>query len=92
MNWLRSQRHGPMPTLLILDIDHFKKINDKPRPPGRRSAVLAHLAHLLKSSLRNVDIVGRIGGEEFAVVLVETNAAMAAGHRTPARTDCAPPR
>ena len=69
----RSQRHGPAPTLLILDIDHFKKINDKHGHPAG-DAVLAHLAHLLKSSLRNVDIVGRIGGEEFAVVLVETNA------------------
>ena len=70
---LRSQRHGPMPTLLILDIDHFKTINDRHGHPVG-DAVLAHLAHLLKSSLRNVDIVGRIGGEEFAVVLVETNA------------------
>ena len=73
----RSQRHGPSPTLLILDIDHFKKINDKHGHPAG-DVVLAHLAQLLKSSVRNVDIVGRIGGEEFAVVLVETNAQMAA--------------
>jgi diguanylate cyclase (GGDEF)-like protein len=73
----RSQRHGPSPTLLMLDIDHFKKINDKFGHPAG-DAVLAHLAQLLKSSVRNVDIVGRIGGEEFAVVLVETNAQMAA--------------
>lgn len=73
----RSQRHGPSPTLLILDIDHFKKINDRYGHPAG-DAVLAHLAQLLRASLRNVDIVGRIGGEEFAVVLVETNAAMAA--------------
>ena len=72
----RSQRHGPAPTLLILDIDHFKKINDLHGHPSG-DAVLAHLAQLLKASLRNLDIVGRIGGEEFAVVLVETNAAMA---------------
>ncbi len=72
----RSQRHGPAPTLLILDIDHFKKINDQHGHPSG-DAVLAHLAQLLRASLRNLDIVGRIGGEEFAVVLVETNAAMA---------------
>ena len=72
----RSQRHGPSPTLLLLDIDHFKKINDKHGHPAG-DLVLAHLAQLLKSSVRNVDIIGRIGGEEFAVVLVETNAAMA---------------
>ncbi len=73
----RSQRHGPAPTLLILDIDHFKKINDVHGHPSG-DAVLAHLAQLLKASLRNLDIVGRIGGEEFAVVLVEINAASAA--------------
>lgn len=73
----RSQRHGPSPTLLMLDIDHFKKINDKHGHPAG-DVVLAHLAQLLKSSVRNVDIIGRIGGEEFAVVLVETNAATAA--------------
>ena len=73
----RSQRHGPAPTLLILDNDHFKKINDVHGHPSG-DAVLAHLAQLLKASLRNLDIVGRIGGEEFAVVLVEINAASAA--------------
>ena len=73
----RSQRHGPSPTLLMLDIDHFKAINDKYGHPAG-DAVLAHLAQLLKTSVRNVDIIGRIGGEEFAVALVETNAAMAA--------------
>lgn len=72
----RSQRHGPSPTLIILDIDHFKKINDRYGHPAG-DAVLAHLAQLLRASLRNVDIVGRIGGEEFAVVLVETNVEMA---------------
>ncbi|MGA9395554.1 MAG: diguanylate cyclase [Azonexus sp.] len=73
----RSQRHGPSPTLLMLDIDHFKKINDIHGHPAG-DVVLAHLAQLLRSSVRNVDIIGRIGGEEFAVVLVETNAATAA--------------
>lgn len=73
----RSQRHGPSPTLLILDIDHFKKINDKyGHPTG--DAVLALLAQLLQTCLRSVDIVGRIGGEEFAIVLIETDATMAA--------------
>jgi diguanylate cyclase (GGDEF)-like protein len=68
----RSQRHGPVPTLIILDIDHFKKINDQYGHPAG-DAVLVHLAQLLKASLRNVDLVGRIGGEEFALVLVETD-------------------
>ena len=73
----RSQRHGPSPTLIILDIDHFKKINDRYGHPSG-DAVLTYLAQLLRAGLRNVDIVGRIGGEEFAVVLVETNVEMAA--------------
>ena len=71
----RSQRHGPMPTLMILDIDFFKKINDKYGHPAG-DAVIKHLAQLLHASVRNVDIVGRIGGEEFAVVLVETDGKM----------------
>ena len=71
----RAQRHGPPPTLAILDIDHFKKINDVHGHPAG-DAVIAHLASLLRASVRNVDIVGRIGGEEFAVVLVETSADM----------------
>jgi diguanylate cyclase (GGDEF)-like protein len=68
----RGQRHGPMPTLIILDIDHFKKINDNYGHPAG-DAVLVHLAQLLRASLRNVDLVGRIGGEEFALVLIETD-------------------
>ncbi|NJD23840.1 MAG: diguanylate cyclase [Betaproteobacteria bacterium] len=68
----RGQRHGPMPTLIILDIDHFKKINDGYGHPAG-DAVLVHLAQLLRASLRNVDLVGRIGGEEFALLLIETD-------------------
>jgi diguanylate cyclase (GGDEF)-like protein len=73
----RAQRHGQTPTLMMLDVDHFKKINDKYGHPAG-DAVLVHLGHLLKASLRNVDIVGRLGGEEFGLVLVDTNAEMAA--------------
>jgi diguanylate cyclase (GGDEF)-like protein len=73
----RGQRHGPMPTLIILDIDHFKKINDHYGHPAG-DAVLVHLAQLLRASLRTVDLVGRIGGEEFALVLIETDGNAAA--------------
>ena len=73
---VRSQRHGPSPTLLILDIDHFKKINDQHGHPTG-DMVLANLAQLLQACLRNVDIIGRIGGEEFAIVLIETDASKA---------------
>ena len=72
----RAQRHGQTPTLLMLDIDHFKKINDNYGHPAG-DAVLVHLGQLLKASLRNVDLIGRLGGEEFGLVLVDTNAEMA---------------
>ena len=72
----RSQRPEPNSTLLILDIDHFKTINDRYGHPAG-DAVLSHLSLLLGTSLRNVDLIGRIGGEEFAVLLVETSAQMA---------------
>lgn len=72
----RAQRPGPNSTLLILDIDHFKAINDRYGHPAG-DAVLSRLSLLLGTSLRNVDLIGRIGGEEFAVLLVETSAQMA---------------
>lgn len=69
----RSSRNGRPLTLAILDIDHFKKINDRcGHPVG--DTVLVFLAQFLKLSLRTVDLVGRIGGEEFAIALVETDA------------------
>lgn len=58
--------------LMVLDIDHFKKINDNAgHAMGDR--VLIEVSKLLKSSVRSFDLVSRIGGEEFAILLVETN-------------------
>ncbi|HPC47422.1 MAG TPA: diguanylate cyclase, partial [Deltaproteobacteria bacterium] len=55
-------------SLLMIDIDDFKKFNDT---YGHQcgDAVLKHIAFLIKSSIRNIDIVARYGGEEFAVIL-----------------------
>jgi diguanylate cyclase (GGDEF)-like protein len=55
----------------MLDIDHFKKVNDS---YGHKTGdiVLQQVAAALKSSLREIDILGRIGGEEFAVLLPNT--------------------
>ncbi len=59
-------------TFLMLDIDHFKTINDTyGHPFGDR--VLFQLAELLKANVRQGDYVGRYGGEEFAVILPETD-------------------
>lgn len=57
-------------SLLLIDIDHFKKINDT---WGHLTgdAVLCEIATLLRNSLRAEDFLGRIGGEEFAAVMVE---------------------
>ena len=58
-------------SVLMVDIDHFKKIND---PNGHQAGdrVLRRLGDIFREILRDVDFVGRLVGEEFAVVLPET--------------------
>jgi diguanylate cyclase (GGDEF)-like protein len=58
-------------TLLMIDIDHFKIINDT-WGHAIGDIVLKQTSHLIREALRNVDILGRTGGEEFATVIVET--------------------
>lgn len=63
-------------TLIVLDIDHFKRINDT-YGHAAGDAVLRAVALALQESLREIDILGRIGGEEFAIVLPGTDIAQA---------------
>src|SRR5216683_3308522 len=74
---VRARRYNSPLSLGLLDIDHFKHVNDTHGHPGGDS-VLAHLASLLIASVRSSDIVARYGGEEFAFVLVEAGAQEAA--------------
>ncbi|HEU0200707.1 MAG TPA: diguanylate cyclase [Burkholderiaceae bacterium] len=72
----RSRRHRRAASLLVIDIDHFKKINDK-FGHAAGDDVITHLGRILQGGLRRMDIAGRIGGEEFAALLPETDAEQA---------------
>ena len=68
----RSSRYGTPLTIVMLDIDHFKKINDT---YGHLTGddVLMKISDLMRSNLRQTDIAGRYGGEEFMLILSNTD-------------------
>jgi len=67
----RARRYNHPLSLIMMDIDHFKKINDTlGHPVGDK--VLIEVARLLREQARDVDLVARYGGEEFMLVLPET--------------------
>jgi hemerythrin len=67
-----AKRYQRPLSLLMLDVDHFKRVNDT---YGHQTGdfVLTRLSAVMKDSLRSTDIISRIGGEEFAIVLPETD-------------------
>lgn len=68
----RSHRYGHALSVLMLDIDNFKQLNDTyGHPEGDR--LLRQIAAILRSGARTVDYVGRTGGEEFVILLPETS-------------------
>lgn len=67
----RSERHNHQFSILMLDLDDFKDVNDTyGHPCGDR--VLQQVADRMRASMRNGDLATRIGGDEFAIILVET--------------------
>ena len=75
--WARCERTQGCFSLILLDIDKFKSVNDN---YGHQvgDAVLVELAKMLNNSIRKTDVVGRWGGEEFLIVCIDTTAAAAA--------------
>jgi diguanylate cyclase (GGDEF)-like protein len=67
----RAVRHGTALTLVMADIDHFKRINDN---FGHQfgDLVLAHFSRIISMSIRTIDVPGRWGGEEFVILMPDT--------------------
>jgi diguanylate cyclase (GGDEF)-like protein len=67
-----AQRYNSFFSIMLLDLDYFKKVNDT---YGHLlgDEILKNIAKILKDSLRNVDHLGRFGGEEFVIILPNTN-------------------
>lgn len=68
LRYLRSEHPA---SLVMLDLDHFKRVNDT-WGHAAGDAVLCHFVRVLQQRLRATDLLGRLGGEEFALLLVDT--------------------
>jgi two-component system, cell cycle response regulator len=87
----RSRRYGNPLSVMIADIDHFKRVNDRyGHPIG--DAALRHVAERLAAQVRKTDVAARYGGEEFLIVLPETarDGAAVLGERIRAAVEHAP--
>jgi len=68
----KAERYNHPMSVLMMDIDHFKKVNDL-YGHNCGDEVLQRAAQIFKKTLREIDIIGRYGGEEFVVILPNTN-------------------
>ncbi|AWI78007.1 diguanylate cyclase [Parazoarcus communis] len=85
---LRSKRLGHPLAFAMIDLDHFKSVNDS-HGHAAGDQVLRALARLLQSRLRRTDVAGRYGGEEFALILTDTDGASAQRILEPLRKEFA---
>lgn len=84
----RAQRNDSVLSFVLLDIDHFKEVNDRYGHPGG-DEILVQLAHLLVNNARGSDIICRYGGEEFLLVLPDTSYELAVQFAENVRAKCA---
>lgn len=68
----RAVRHGRPLSVIVCDLDHFKVVNDRMGHPAG-DAALVRVAELMRAELRRIDHVARTGGEEFALILPESD-------------------
>src|SRR5262249_62041519 len=89
----RSCRYGHVASLLVVDIDHFKDVNDRHGHTGGDEA-LRHFTGIVRRELRGEDVLGRLGGEEFGILLPETEVmnACAVAERIRRAVEAAPAR
>ena len=76
IEYKRAQRNAQPLSLVVLDVDHFKAINDE-HGHATGDEVLRRLASVLREHVRRIDVVGRIGGEEFALMMPGADTARA---------------
>lgn len=71
-----TQRYGQPSSLVFIDLDDLKKINDK-HGHAAGDAALTHAATVVGANIRQTDVFGRLGGDEFAIILTNTPRALA---------------
>jgi diguanylate cyclase (GGDEF)-like protein len=72
-----TRRYGPPSSVIYFDVNGMKQVNDTHGHPAG-DATLRHVADILCANVRSSDIVGRLGGDEFGVILAQTNQEQAA--------------